>query len=188
MQVAEARLRAAMIAGDVGQLDQLIDDRLVFVGSDGRTCGNQDDLELRRIATYRLPCSICLRTLPLGRHGREGVSTQPRSIRARRAKEDRSFAVRGRAVAARWPAVPHMADLHGGTDCRAGCRLDGADSAYAERRRPAPRAASQLPRSARRMTAEGRQLPPVDASFPVPQFEGWLSGAEIARPTGAGRP
>ena len=54
-------------------------------------------------------------------------------IRARRATEDRSFAVRGRAVAARWSAVPHLADTHGGTGCRAGGRLGGADPAYTQR-------------------------------------------------------
>jgi hypothetical protein len=49
------------------------------------------------------------------------------STRARRAKEDRSFAVCGCTVAALWSAVPHIADTHGGTGCRVGCRLDSAD-------------------------------------------------------------
>lgn len=52
------------------------------------------------------------------------------SIRARRVKEDRSFAVRGSALAARWSAVPHIADPHGGTGCQAGCRLLGAYREY----------------------------------------------------------
>jgi hypothetical protein len=80
--------------------------------------------------------SQCGRTTPADRKDRNG------SIRARRATEDRSCAVRGRAVAARWSAVPHIADTHGGTGCRAGCRLDGADPAYTQRRRPAPHAAN----------------------------------------------
>lgn len=65
------------------------------------------------------------------------------SIQVRRAREDRSFTVRGPAAAARWSAVPQIADAHRGTGCRAGRRLDGADPAYAQRRRPAPYAAKQ---------------------------------------------
>jgi hypothetical protein len=46
---------------------------------------------------------------------RSNPAGRSRSIRARRAKEDRSFAVRGRATAARWSVVPRIADGHGGT-------------------------------------------------------------------------
>jgi len=74
------------------------------------------------------------------------------SIRARRAKEDLSFAGRGRAVEARWSADPHIADTHGGTGCRAGCLFDGADPTCAQRRRPAPCAAHRrVSRWTRRM-------------------------------------
>ena len=38
------------------------------------------------------------------------------------------------------------------------------------------------------MTAVGRPPPAVDVGYPVAQVEGQLSGGEIARPTGAGRP
>lgn len=71
------------------------------------------------------------------------------SIRARRAKEDRSFAARGRALEPRWSADPHIADTHGGTGCRAGGRLDGAGPTYAQRRWPAPYAAQPPPEKSR---------------------------------------
>lgn len=40
----------------------------------------------------------------------------------------------------------------------------------------------------RRLAVQGRPLPTADVSYPVAQLEGQLSGGEIARPTGAGRP
>jgi hypothetical protein len=38
------------------------------------------------------------------------------------------------------------------------------------------------------MSLMGRLLPTADVGSPVAQLEGQLSGGEIARPTGAGRP
>ena len=51
--------------------------------------------------------------------------------------------LRARSISRR-SAVPHIADTHGGTGRRSGCRLDGADPAYAQRRRPTPYAANRL--------------------------------------------
>lgn len=65
------------------------------------------------------------------------------SIRALRAWEDRSFAVRGPSIAARWSAFPRIADAHGGASGRTGCRLVGADRPFARRRPPAPHAAER---------------------------------------------
>lgn len=50
----EDRLRAAMLAGDVAELDALIDDRLRFVGPDGKVYGKADDLALYRSGAQRL--------------------------------------------------------------------------------------------------------------------------------------
>lgn len=46
--VAERRLQAAQLAGDVAVLDELIDDRLVFTGPDGQLYAKEDDLRLHR--------------------------------------------------------------------------------------------------------------------------------------------
>ena len=80
------------------------------------------------------------------------------SIRVRRVKEDRSFAVPGRGVPARWSAGPRIADTHGGTGCRAVCLFDGADPAYALWLRPAPHAALLPPASPRKLEAKGQSL------------------------------
>jgi ketosteroid isomerase-like protein len=45
---AERRLQAAQLASDVAALDDLIDDRLVFTGPDGKVYGKQDDLHVHR--------------------------------------------------------------------------------------------------------------------------------------------
>ena len=42
--------------------------------------------------------------------------------------------------------------------------------------------------SAQRMLLMGRPLPTADVGYPVAQLGGQLSGSELARPTGAGRP
>ncbi len=44
----EERLRAAMLTSNVAELDALIDDRLLFVGPDGKLYGKADDLDLHR--------------------------------------------------------------------------------------------------------------------------------------------
>ena len=46
--VAEERLRLAMLASDVGALDELISPDLVFTNHLGQVFGKQDDLELHR--------------------------------------------------------------------------------------------------------------------------------------------
>lgn len=48
MRDAERRLQRAQLASDVPALDQLIDDRLVFTGPDGKLYTKQDDLDGHR--------------------------------------------------------------------------------------------------------------------------------------------
>ena len=48
---AERRLQAAQRAGDVEELDRLLDDRLVAVGPDGARYRKQDDLDAYRDGT-----------------------------------------------------------------------------------------------------------------------------------------
>ena len=74
IQAAEARLRDAMIASDVRQLDQLIDDRLVFVGPDGRTYGKQDDLELHRSGAAQIQ-TLQMEEISVECHGKVAAST-----------------------------------------------------------------------------------------------------------------
>ncbi|WP_432981103.1 nuclear transport factor 2 family protein [Dactylosporangium sp. CA-233914] len=45
---AERRLQAAQLASDVGALDELIDERLIFTGPDGKLYRKQDDLHVHR--------------------------------------------------------------------------------------------------------------------------------------------
>lgn len=85
------------------------------------------------------PCTGSDRQLQGGEFS--AVNVGAGSFRARQAEKGRPFAVCGRAVSARQSAVQRIADTHGGTGRRAGCRLDGADPAYAQRRRLAPHAA-----------------------------------------------
>jgi hypothetical protein len=54
LRAADRRLQAAQLAADAGTLDQLIDDRLVFTGPDGRLYSKEDDLELQRSGGQRL--------------------------------------------------------------------------------------------------------------------------------------
>ncbi|MFC5911465.1 nuclear transport factor 2 family protein [Streptacidiphilus monticola] len=42
---AEQRLQAAIRSGDVGTLDLLLDDRVVYTGPDGRSLTKEEDLE-----------------------------------------------------------------------------------------------------------------------------------------------
>lgn len=51
---AERRLQAAQLAADVDVLDQLLDDRLVFTGPDGKLQRKGDDLEAQRSGRQRL--------------------------------------------------------------------------------------------------------------------------------------
>ncbi|MBG0564623.1 nuclear transport factor 2 family protein [Actinoplanes aureus] len=48
---AERRLQAAQRAGDVAELDRLLDDRLIAIGPDGARYRKQDDLDAYRSGT-----------------------------------------------------------------------------------------------------------------------------------------
>ena len=48
LRQAERRLQAAQLASDVASLDQLLDDRLIFTGPDGKCYTKQDDLRVHR--------------------------------------------------------------------------------------------------------------------------------------------
>jgi hypothetical protein len=50
----EERLRLAMLASNVRELDVLIDDELLFVGPDGNLYSKAEDLELYRSGAQRL--------------------------------------------------------------------------------------------------------------------------------------
>jgi hypothetical protein len=47
LKAADRRLQAAQLAADADALDQLLDDRLIFTGPDGRLYSKHDDLELQ---------------------------------------------------------------------------------------------------------------------------------------------
>jgi ketosteroid isomerase-like protein len=51
---AERRLQAAQLAADAETLDELIDDRLIFTGPDGKLHSKMDDLRLQRSGGQRL--------------------------------------------------------------------------------------------------------------------------------------
>lgn len=51
LRAAERRLQAAQLASDVAALDELLDDRLIFTGPDGRLYGKRDDLRVHRTGT-----------------------------------------------------------------------------------------------------------------------------------------
>jgi len=54
LKATDRRLQAAQLAADADALDQLLDDRLVFTGPDGRLYSKHDDLELQRSGQQRL--------------------------------------------------------------------------------------------------------------------------------------
>jgi Domain of unknown function (DUF4440) len=54
LRAVDRRLQAAQLAADAATLDELIDDRLVFTGPDGRLYSKQDDLDLQRSGGQRL--------------------------------------------------------------------------------------------------------------------------------------
>lgn len=58
----EERLRQAMLASDVPELDRLLSDRLMFVTPDGATLGKEDDRGAHRSGLIRLSALT-----PLGR-------------------------------------------------------------------------------------------------------------------------
>jgi ketosteroid isomerase-like protein len=51
LRQAERELQSAMLAGDLGQLDRLIDDRVIATGPDGRRFTKTEDLESHRSGT-----------------------------------------------------------------------------------------------------------------------------------------
>lgn len=70
---AEERLRTAMLAGDVSELDALIDDRLLFVGPDGGAYSKADDLELHRSGAERVT-RIDVAEIQVRMHGSTAVA------------------------------------------------------------------------------------------------------------------
>jgi hypothetical protein len=51
---SEAALRRAQLAGDVAELDRLVDDDLAFTGPDGAVYSKADDLEAHRAGWVRI--------------------------------------------------------------------------------------------------------------------------------------
>ncbi len=52
--VCEAALRQAQLAGDVAELDRLLDEELVFTGPDGGLYSKADDLDAHRTGMVRI--------------------------------------------------------------------------------------------------------------------------------------
>ena len=54
LRACEAALRQAQLAGDVRELDRLVDDALVFTGPNGAVYGKKDDLDAHRRGLIRI--------------------------------------------------------------------------------------------------------------------------------------
>jgi hypothetical protein len=54
LHACEMALRRAQLTGDVGELDRLVDDELVFTGPNGAVYGKQDDLDGHRRGIIRI--------------------------------------------------------------------------------------------------------------------------------------
>ena len=54
LEVAEETLRSAMLTGDVVELDELIEDNLLFIDPNGSVLSKQDDLALYRSGDQQL--------------------------------------------------------------------------------------------------------------------------------------
>ena len=54
IEIADQKLRSAMLASDVQTLDQLIDDDLLFIGLDGSVLTKEDDLGFHRSGEQRI--------------------------------------------------------------------------------------------------------------------------------------
>lgn len=54
LRAVDRRLQAAQLTADADTLAELIDDRLVFTGPDGRLYSKEDDLRLQRSGQQRL--------------------------------------------------------------------------------------------------------------------------------------
>ena len=74
IHLLEERLRAAMLTGNVAELDALIDDRLLFIGPDGRVYGKQDDLELHRSGAEQVTRAD-FEEIQVEQHGLIAIST-----------------------------------------------------------------------------------------------------------------
>ena len=73
VRVMEVRLREAMLQGNVEELDALIHDRLVFVGSEGSVYRKQDDLALYRTGQQKLT-RVDLMDVRIEPHGATAVA------------------------------------------------------------------------------------------------------------------
>jgi Domain of unknown function (DUF4440) len=69
----EDRLRAAMLAGNVAELDELIDDRLLFIGPDSGVYRKEDDLALHRSGQETLT-RVDLQDVQIESHGSTAVT------------------------------------------------------------------------------------------------------------------
>jgi ketosteroid isomerase-like protein len=87
----ETRLRAAQLAADVGALDALIADDLLFVGLDGRLATKQQDLDAHASGAIRFRVHVP-EELRVRRIGSDVVVT---SLRARLAVEVSNDVTRG---------------------------------------------------------------------------------------------
>ena len=54
LRACEADLRRAQLASDVGELDRLVDEALVFIGPNGAVYGKNDDLDAHRRGLIRI--------------------------------------------------------------------------------------------------------------------------------------
>jgi hypothetical protein len=74
LRVAERRLQAAQLAGDIAALDQLLDDRLIFTfGPEGRCYTKQDDLQVHR-SRQQVLTKVMEEDLTVLVEGRTGVT------------------------------------------------------------------------------------------------------------------
>ena len=74
LREAEHRLQAAQLAGDTAALDQLLDDRLIFIlGPEGKCYTKQDDLQLHR-SRQQILTRVIEEDLTVLVEGRTGVT------------------------------------------------------------------------------------------------------------------
>ena len=70
----EAELARAMLVGDVGSLDRLLDERLLFTGPTGIVFGKQDDLAVHRSGAQRMT-RLEVESMQIVRHGPVAIVT-----------------------------------------------------------------------------------------------------------------
>jgi ketosteroid isomerase-like protein len=73
LRKAERRLQATQLAGDTAALEQLLDDRAVFTGPDGKCYTKQDDLHLHR-SRQQILTKVIEEDLTVLVEGRTGVT------------------------------------------------------------------------------------------------------------------